>query len=205
MSTPKRNVRRSLFTNGPAYKRAKSPSVNSLVRKAVLRSAETKKKEYNGTLYGGGLTGVNSATFGLSSIPQGTDDGERIGNKILCTGVDIQLLSLAGPVRVILFSPKDPSAAPTPPAFTYKSLLDLDSVNVYHDWIYNQSGTTALAQANVGTAVVNYKSYRQIKIEYFAGASNNYATKPLFVCIAPLFVVSGVQVDGTLRMWYKDM
>lgn len=186
-----------------------SKSVKKYINFKIQKSIETKSvpKTFTVTNIQNSTSPVNSA---MTIIGQGTGQHDRIGNQIHVTGWYGQLSFFASStdgynsIRVIIYSPKDPTTTLTgiPP----EGEVDTDQINVLYDRLIGVSYTGGPRVVTLTLRKKFNKGNKQGRVvQYHGTGSTDYAKAPLF-----LYAVSdsGASVHphmtGHLRLYYKD-
>jgi len=195
-------ARRTLFSapNYQARKRMRmSPSPAMLVaaKRALRDTSEFKFKDTTGPFFDEDIVGINTE---LSSIAQGVDTDDRIGNRITMTRLDLQLLAKnSGGFRVIIYVPKIANAN-LPNTLLYHG-VDNSKFWVLHDEFYGMPVGGTLSQV-----AVNLKINKILKIFYSNNTATSYEKNPIKLYCNCLIRSAGsaATIEGHTKLWYKD-
>jgi len=196
-------ARRTLFTtpNYQARKRMRmSPSPAMLVaaKRALRDSSEFKFKNTSGPFYNEGTSGQNTA---LSTIAQGVDTDDRVGNRVTMTRLDVQLLaSNTGGFRVIIYVPKIATA-------NIPNTLLFDGVDNSKFWVLHDEMYGTPVGGNLSEIAVNFKINKTLKLFYNSSSSTSYEKNPVKIYVNTLRPGAGLGsvIAGHTKLWYKDM
>jgi len=196
-------ARRTLFsTPFSARKRMRmspSPAMLIAAKRALRDSSEFKFKITQGPFFNEDTAGTNTS---LTTIAQGVDTDDRIGNRITMTRLDVSLLArdTAG-FRVIIYVPKVADSN------IGNSILFDEGVNsnrfwVLHDEIYGTPTSSAPSRV-----AVNLKINKKMQILYGGNAGSSFEKNPIqmYITTARLGAATGCVVNGHAKLWYKDM
>jgi len=196
-------ARRTLFTT-PYQTRKRmrmspSPALLVAAKRALRDTSEFKFKNTQGPFFAEDAAGVNTE---LTTIPQGVDVDERIGNRITMTRLDVSLLGRnTGGFRLIIYIPKqaDANIANTT---NMNTGLDNSRFWILHDQIY---GTPT--GGNLSEVAVNFKINKTLKMFYTNSTATSYEKNPIkmYVSTNRNGVGLGTFVVGNTKLWYKDM
>lgn len=190
-------------------KRRKKQSFSSRVQKVLDKNIETK-------LLNNAWDGVNIQDSGrtplsqnLTQISQGIAQNQRLGNQVRLTGLYLDGVIVAADtsntVRVLVYSPKDPSNEITNLAFNQSP--DMDQFDVYYDRFVAVGTNGGL----IARRIRFKKSFKQGgrskgRIHQFTGSGGTtYQTRPIFLyMVSDSLAVSDPDFSGHVTTYYKD-
>jgi len=194
-------ARRTLFsTPFSARKRMRmspSPAMLIAAKRALRDSSEFKFKITEGPFFNGDTAGVNTS---LTTIAQGVDTDDRIGNRITMTRLDVSLLAKdTKAFRVIIYVPKVATSNIGNSTF-FDEGVDSSRYWVLHDEIYSSP-----TNSNINSTAVNLKINKRMQITYGGNAGASFEKNPIqMYCVAER-LVGGSVISGHAKLWYKDM
>lgn len=88
----KKNFKRKVLPRKKKYTRKASKSLVKIIQKQIHKDVEDKSRNvnYDLTAYNSAISVAGDVSKVILSIAQGTDNGERIGDKIRCKSINIR-------------------------------------------------------------------------------------------------------------------
>ena len=157
----------------------------------VLRTGP--KPEMKHTSYTLAHSAVANANLSLSTLAQGSDVNNRIGNKVKIWRITGQINS-DEPIKAHLLMPYDASATP---ATGFSSTNVTDQMN-YKIWCLNPSDVTN----GPNVYDINYKFPSGIVVRYGSSTSTDVIKNHLYF---QTNTPSATTVSGYIRIWYTDV
>ena len=176
-----------------------SPAMLVAAKRALRDTSEFKFKNTEGPFFNEDTNGVNTE---LSSIAQGVDVDDRIGNRITMTRLDVQLFAedTAG-FRVIIYIPKQADAN-LPNTTGFNTGTDSSRFWILHDQVYGIPTSATTSQV-----AVNLKINKTLKMYYTNSTATSYEKNPikLYCTTNRNGAGLGSVINGHTKLWYKDM
>ena len=187
MAYPKRKYARS------GYRRT---NLNRSITRSIRNSQETKVHRTSGTFVADPSQFTNVE---LNNLGTGSDNGKRIGDKVLNTRLRAQLVCTnTGPARVVIYCPKAPNASiPTTTAFG-----DIDPSEFWclYDRVLGQGPTSN------GFTTVNINKKLNFHTKWAGNSSNGFSSNPLKMYLYYQNVGEAIipNIRGNFSVFYKD-
>lgn len=204
----------------PKYSRRRNAKArmlpkHSFVRKREVASVLMQSEKAKWTEHAQVLMPINDAAnfaIDFTDIPWGTDNGERIGNQILVTGVygHITFGSILPPAanatvapingRIIIYTPRNPSVGLP---FVYSTtVISNDEYIVWHDQMLPYPYISPHGP-HYTTIKLKFKPY--LKVEYNDGTDTSAVKNALTIVFASDSIPpSATTVTLGLQMFYRD-
>ena len=192
-------ARRTLFPSSGQGRRKRartmvSPAMLTAAKRALRDSSEFKFKNTAGPFFVAPTVGTN---VDVTNVAQGTDNDDRIGNRITMTRLDVNLFARqTSGLRMVLYVSKiADSNIGTSPGFN--SALDNSAFWILHDEMYNQID---------GQIAINFKLNKVLQLFYRGSAATSYEKNPIRMYLAPINLTAdpNCRCDGVVKLWYKD-
>lgn len=181
--------------------RARKLATVPMVKQMIQGAQETKLVELTNST----TASTTVASVHLTAVSQGTDQNERIGNLLTCTGLYIKgyatLADATNLVRLVLYIPKTPTASLT--GLTVSSLVDLDE----HTVLYDKLLMLGAAREQVPFSI--RKSFHRgmrkgIRLEYDGTGTVPTRNAIKLALVSDSVAVSHPGIDYAGRIYYKD-
>lgn len=201
-------VKRALFAS-PRYTKKAKYATTATVQRMIKANTETKYYSGNFTFDPPTTLGTNTGVnLNVSAIAAGTSQFNRVGNRIRLLSFELRILGRqCGHVRVILYSPKDPSQILNPPTQVSPGVYNpgTNAINNDEHWVHHDHIYMCNESAGGGVTINLVKKLRH-HIEWKGPAADAYSRNPVYCLVLPEFGgLSGLcDLYGYHKIYYKD-
>lgn len=185
---------------------ARRKTLKKYIKNTIEKQLETKTviTNYANTIPDSGRTPLSNS---IAGVAQGLTQSTRVGNSIRVTSMKCEWFftgaDSTNSIRVIIYIPKDPTAALSGLAFNQAP--DLDQFTILRDFFICTGGTGGNCKRLQKWIRFNRGMRSGLHMQYSGAASTDITKNKLMIyMVSDSSAVSDPSVNGYVRVFYKD-